>query len=107
MTDLPDQRIPELKGLIDQGVSSFKMFMAYPGVFLVDDGTIFKAMSAAGERGGLICMHAENGVVIDVLVIAVVLSHPRPQASARIAYNTVLTLFAVLMVVYWVEGRGS
>jgi dihydropyrimidinase len=68
VTDLPDQRIPELKGLIDQGVSSFKMFMAYPGVFLVDDGTIFKAMSAAGERGGLICMHAENGVVIDVLV---------------------------------------
>jgi dihydropyrimidinase len=42
--------------------------MAYPGVFLVDDGTIFKAMTAAGEKGGLICMHAENGVVIDVLV---------------------------------------
>src|SRR5215467_12685723 len=68
VTDLPDQRLPELHRLIDQGVSSFKLFMAYPGVFLVDDGTIFKAMSAAGERGGLICMHAENGVVIDVLV---------------------------------------
>jgi dihydropyrimidinase len=68
VTDLPDQRLPELKGLIDQGVSSFKLFMAYPGVFLVDDGTIFKAMTAAGEKGGLICMHAENGVVIDVLV---------------------------------------
>jgi dihydropyrimidinase len=49
-------------------VTSFKLFMAYPGVFLVDDGTIFKAMSVAGENGGLICMHAENGVVIDVLV---------------------------------------
>src|SRR6267142_517217 len=67
-TDLPDHRLPELKGLINQGVSSFKLFMAYPGVFLVDDGTIFKAMTAAGEAGGLICMHAENGVVIDVLV---------------------------------------
>lgn len=67
-TDLPDERLPELKQMIDQGVSSFKLFMAYPGVFLVDDGTIFKAMSAAGEHGGLICMHAENGVVIDVLV---------------------------------------
>src|SRR3989440_5964672 len=67
-TDLPDARLPELKGLIDQGVSSFKLFMAYPGVFLVDDGTIFKAMTAAGNAGGLICMHAENGVVIDVLV---------------------------------------
>ncbi|HYE71807.1 MAG TPA: dihydropyrimidinase [Blastocatellia bacterium] len=67
-TDLPDERLPELKKMIDQGVTSFKLFMAYPGVFLVDDGTIFKAMSVAGENGGLICMHAENGVVIDVLV---------------------------------------
>ena len=68
LTDLPDQRLPEIKHLIQQGVSSFKLFMAYPGVFLVDDGIIFKAMTAAAEAGGLICMHAENGVVIDVLV---------------------------------------
>jgi dihydropyrimidinase len=68
VTDLPDERLPELKGLINQGIPSFKMFMAYPGVFLVDDGTIFKAMTTAGDAGGLICMHAENGVVIDVLV---------------------------------------
>jgi dihydropyrimidinase len=68
VTDLPDQRLPELNALIKQGISSFKLFMAYPGVFLVDDGTIFKAMTTAGEAGGLICMHAENGVVIDVLV---------------------------------------
>jgi dihydropyrimidinase len=67
-TDLPDERLPELKAMINQGVTSFKLFMAYPGVFLVDDGTIFKAMTAAGENGGLICMHAENGVVIDVMV---------------------------------------
>jgi dihydropyrimidinase len=49
-------------------VSSFKLFMAYPGVFLVDDATIYKAMQMAGEHGGLICMHAENGVVIDAIV---------------------------------------
>jgi dihydropyrimidinase len=67
-TDLPDQRLGEMKRMIDQGVSSFKLFMAYPGVFLVDDGTIYKAMLMAGENGGLICMHAENGVVIDVIV---------------------------------------
>ncbi|MEK6374281.1 MAG: dihydropyrimidinase [Acidobacteriota bacterium] len=67
-TDLPDDRLPEMKNLIDDGVSSFKLFMAYPGVFLVDDGTIFKAMQVAGANGGLICMHAENGVVIDVIV---------------------------------------
>jgi dihydropyrimidinase len=67
-TDLPDSRLPELKSMIDQGVTSFKLFMAYPGVFLVDDATIYKAMMTAGEKGGLICMHAENGVVIDAIV---------------------------------------
>src|SRR5438128_3066088 len=67
-TDLPDDRLPEMRRLIDQGVSSFKLFMAYPGVFLVDDATIYKAMLMAGEHGGLICMHAENGVVIDAIV---------------------------------------
>jgi dihydropyrimidinase len=67
-TDLPDNRIPEIKGLVNQGVTSLKLFMAYPGVFLVDDGTIFKAMTMASESGGLVCMHAENGVVIDVIV---------------------------------------
>jgi dihydropyrimidinase len=67
-TDLPDERLGEMRRMIDQGVSSFKLFMAYPGVFLVDDGTIYKAMRTAGEHGGLICMHAENGVVIDVIV---------------------------------------
>jgi dihydropyrimidinase len=67
-TDLPDERLPEMKAMIDQGVTSFKLFMAYPGVFLVDDATIYKAMGVAGENGGLICMHAENGVVIDAIV---------------------------------------
>ncbi len=67
-TDLEDERVPELHRVMDEGVTSFKMFMAYPGVFLVDDATIFRAMSAAGERGGLICMHAENGVVINEII---------------------------------------
>jgi dihydropyrimidinase len=69
VSELPDARIPELKRLIAaEGVTSFKLFMAYPGAFLVDDGTIFKAMSAAGESGGLVCMHAENGIVIQELI---------------------------------------
>ncbi|HKO01146.1 MAG TPA: dihydropyrimidinase [Thermoanaerobaculia bacterium] len=67
-TDLPDERLPEMKACINEGISSFKLFMAYPGVFLVDDATIYKAMGMAGENGGLICMHAENGVVIDAIV---------------------------------------
>jgi dihydropyrimidinase len=67
-TDLPDERIPEMKQLINEGVMSFKLFMAYPGVFLVDDATIFRAMKNAGEAGGLICMHAENGIVINEII---------------------------------------
>lgn len=67
-TDLPDARLPELKKLINEGITSFKLFMAYPGVFLVDDATIYKAMCETGQAGGLICMHAENGVVIDAIV---------------------------------------
>src|SRR5437763_8010248 len=48
-TDLPDDRLPEMKDLIRQGITSFKLFMAYPGVFLVDDATIYKAMGVAGD----------------------------------------------------------
>jgi len=51
-----------------EGVTSFKLFMAYPGVFQVDDATIFRALLKTRENGGLICMHAENGGVIDTLV---------------------------------------
>jgi dihydropyrimidinase len=52
----------------DEGISSFKLFMAYPGVFYSDDGQILRAMQAARENGALIMMHAENGIAIDVLV---------------------------------------
>jgi dihydropyrimidinase len=57
--------------------------MAYPGVFLVDDATIFRAMSAAGERGGLICMHAENGIVInEIIKHALAKGHTAPKYHA-------------------------
>ena len=69
VTDLKETHVQEIKRLIaEDGVTSFKLFMAYPGVLLVDDATIFRAMSLAGEHGGLICMHAENGVVINEIV---------------------------------------
>ena len=68
ITDLPPQRIPEMRRLADDGVTSYKLFMAYPGAMLSDDGTIFRALRKAGEDGTLVCMHAENGIVIDELV---------------------------------------
>ena len=68
ITDMPEERMPEMRRLSDEGVTSYKMFMAYPGVLLSDDATIFRAMRKAGEDGTLVCMHAENGIVIDELV---------------------------------------
>ena len=66
--DVSDKVLREMETMVKEGVSSFKLFMAYPGVFMVDDASIFKAITRSAEIGGLICMHAENGGVIDVLV---------------------------------------
>ncbi|MFC0626571.1 dihydropyrimidinase [Kribbella deserti] len=52
----------------DEGITSFKLFMAYPGVFYSDDGQILRAMQTARDNGAMIMMHAENGIAIDVLV---------------------------------------
>jgi dihydropyrimidinase len=55
--------------LVDtEGITSFKLFMAYPGVLYSDDGQILRAMQNASESGAMIMMHAENGIAIDVLV---------------------------------------
>jgi dihydropyrimidinase len=66
--DINDQTLKEMELLVGEGVTSFKMFMAYPGVFYSDDGQILRAMQKAAEDGATICMHAENGIAIDVLV---------------------------------------
>ena len=68
ITELSDQVEQEMDALVRQGVTSFKLFMAYPGVFMLDDASIFRALLRTGKNGGTICMHAENGGVIDVLV---------------------------------------
>ena len=69
VTELEDAGLGEMDRMVrDEGITSFKLFMAYPGVFMVDDATIFRALRRTGENGGLVCMHAENGGVIDELV---------------------------------------
>ncbi|MBI4409127.1 MAG: dihydropyrimidinase [Gemmatimonadetes bacterium] len=68
ITDLTEKHEAEMDALVREGVTSFKLFMAYPGVFMLDDATIFRALLRTGKNGGTICMHAENGGVIDVLV---------------------------------------
>jgi dihydropyrimidinase len=84
--DLPDTRLPEMDEMVRQGVTSFKMFMAYRGAVMVDDDTIFKAMARAADNGALICLHAEHGHMIDVLVqqaLAQGNTAPRFHASTR------------------------
>src|SRR5579872_1675169 len=68
VTDLPDAGLEDMDDLVREGVASFKLFMAYPNALMVDDATIFKAMRQTAKNGALICMHAENGSVIDVIV---------------------------------------
>jgi dihydropyrimidinase len=68
MTEANPGTLEDMAAMVREGVTSFKMFMAYPGVFLVDDQQIFRAMLRAGELGALITMHAEIGLPIDVLV---------------------------------------
>ena len=68
VTDVSGGQLGEMNDLVHEGVTSFKLFMAYPGVFMLDDGSIFKALQTTSKNGGLVCMHAENGSAIDVIV---------------------------------------
>jgi dihydropyrimidinase len=69
VTDLSDPAwLAEVGALPAEGITSFKLFMAYPGTFMVEDDTLLQVMEAAAETGSLALVHAENGRVIDVLV---------------------------------------
>ena len=67
MSDVNDDTLAEMDELVAEGVPDFKLFTAYPGVFYSDDGAIFRAMQQTAKNGGLIMMHAENGMAIDVV----------------------------------------
>jgi dihydropyrimidinase len=68
VTDLGTCGLDDMDDMVREGVASFKLFMAYPNVLMVDDATIFKALAQTAKNGALVCMHAENGGAIDVLV---------------------------------------
>ncbi|HEX5823649.1 MAG TPA: dihydropyrimidinase [Candidatus Limnocylindrales bacterium] len=67
MSDVNDDTLAEMDALVAEGVPDFKLFTAYPGVFYSDDGAIFRAMQRTAKNGGLIMMHAENGMAIDIV----------------------------------------
>lgn len=68
VTDVSDETLSAMSGMMREGITSFKLFMAYPSVLMVDDGAILKALMWSSDSGALICVHAENGVVIDTLI---------------------------------------
>ncbi|WP_309115544.1 dihydropyrimidinase [Saccharothrix sp.] len=68
VSDVTDTSLKEMESCVEAGVNTFKMFMAYPGVFYATDGEILRAMQKARETGSTIMMHAENGIAIDQLV---------------------------------------
>jgi dihydropyrimidinase len=68
VTDMEVERLGEMDKLVDEGITSYKLFMAYPGVLYVDDGTLYRTFRRAGDNGTRICMHAENGIVIDEII---------------------------------------
>ncbi|MCD0481407.1 dihydropyrimidinase [Streptacidiphilus sp. ASG 303] len=86
LSDVTESSLKEMDALVGEGVTSFKMFMAYPGVFYSDDGRILRAMQRGAANGGLIMMHAENGIAIDVLVeqaLAAGRTDPRYHGEVR------------------------
>lgn len=69
LTDVSAEALAELPSLVsDEGVSSVKLYMAYPGVLMVDDAAIYRTMRKIGDIGGMVNLHAENGVVIQALI---------------------------------------
>jgi len=74
MSDVNDASLAEMDQLVAEGIPDFKLFTAYPGVFLSPDDHIFRAMKQTRKNGGMIMMHAENGPVIDVIAADLVAS---------------------------------
>ncbi|GGP58852.1 dihydropyrimidinase [Streptomyces melanogenes] len=86
LSDVNEHTLKEMDLLVEEGITSFKLFMAYPGVFYSDDGQILRAMQRSASNGGLIMMHAENGIAIDVLVeqaLAAGRTDPRYHGEVR------------------------
>ena len=83
IADIADAQLEEMNALVRQGMASFKLSMAYQGVFMLDDGSIFKALWGTSQDGGLVCMQAENGSAIDVIVQQALAEGSRKERRRR------------------------
>ena len=84
VTRVDDQVLHDVRhAMRHEGVTSFKMFMAYPGVMMADDAAIFRMLRQVGAEGGMVALHAENGTVIDLLIKeALEAGHTSPRYHA-------------------------
>jgi len=84
ITDLPSAPETAMDEMIAEGVTTFKLLMAYPGTFMVDDETIYRVLRRSARLGGLVMVHAENGITIDFIVReAVAAGHTAPIYHAH------------------------
>jgi dihydropyrimidinase len=107
ITDLADAQLAEMNALVREGVTSFKLFMAYPGVFMLDDASIFRAMRTASKNGGMICMHAENGGAIDVIVQQALAEGKKAPKYHALTRPTTAEAEAVSRAIALAEMAGS
>ena len=107
MSDVNDATLAEMDGLVAEGVPDFKLFTAYPGVFYSDDGAIFRAMQRTTRNGGLIMIHAENGMAIDVVAEQTVAAGTTDPIGHGLARKAVFEGEATNRVIRLAEAAGS
>ena len=106
MSDVTDDTLAEMDGLVAEGVPDFKLFTAYPGVFYSDDGAIFRAMQQTAKNGGLIMMHAENGMAIDVVAEQTVAGGTTDPIGHGLARKAIFEGEATNRVIRLAEAAG-
>ena len=106
MSDVNDASLAEMDQLVAEGVPEFKLFTAYPGVFLSPDDHIFRALQRTRKNGGLIMMHAENGPVIDVIAADLVAAGTTDPIGHGMARYPILEGEATNRVIRLAEAAG-
>jgi dihydropyrimidinase len=106
MSDVNDDTLKEMDRLVGEGVPDFKLFTAYPDVFYSDDGAIFRAMQQTATNGGLIMMHAENGMAIDVVAAQTVEAGTTDPIGHGLARKAVFEGEATNRVIRLAEAAG-
>jgi dihydropyrimidinase len=106
MSDVTDDSLREMDQLVAEGIPDFKLFTAYPGVFYSDDGAIYRAMQQTAKNGGLIMMHAENGMAIDVVAADTVAEGTTDPIGHGLARKAVFEGEATNRVIRLAEAAG-